>query len=130
MAARKRTPLHVYAELKPALQWVEELFHQTVCAPQHQCFSSDFLARIKVFLVKEAVDAFAGTVFLANGVDTFHVVVAKVFVVHLLRERFRRGVVFRIVATDVQRIAEVHFTTGKNKVFREWLVLRKQIPME
>ena len=68
MTARKRTSLHVYAELKPALQWVEELFRQTVCAPQHQCFSSDFLARIKVFLVKETVDAFAGTVFLAKEV--------------------------------------------------------------
>ena len=63
MTARKRAPLHVYAELKPALQWVEELFHQTVCAPQHQCFSGDFLARIKVFLVKEAVDALSSAEF-------------------------------------------------------------------
>ncbi len=86
MTTRKRAPLHIRAELMPALQWTEELFHQAVCTPQHQCFSGDFLARIKVFLVKEAIDAFAGTVFLANGVNAFHVVVAKVFVVHLLRE--------------------------------------------
>lgn len=107
MTARKRAPLNVRTELKPALQWTEELFHQAVCAPQHQRFSRYLVTRIKVFLVKETVDAFSGTVFLANGMDAFQVVVAKVFVVHLLGERLGRGVVFRIVATDMQRITEV-----------------------
>ena len=54
----------------------------------------------------------------------------QVLVVHLLRKRLGGGVVLGVVAANVQRIAEVHLSAGKDKVLGERLVLREQVPME